>query len=223
MNSALPLRAVVFDLDGLMFNTEDLYRRAGGEVLRRRGKPYDEALFLAMMGRPPKVALGIMKEWHALEDTIEALGLESYELLVPIIREHLAPMPGLVDLLAALERAGIPKSIATSSPRAFVAEVLARFDWHPRFDFVLTSEDVTHGKPHPEIYLEACARHGLSPPEVLVLEDSPAGCQSAVAAGAYTVAVPGAYGQSHDFAGAAFTAESLADPRILTALAIGAM
>jgi beta-phosphoglucomutase-like phosphatase (HAD superfamily) len=103
-----------------------------------------------------------------------------------------------------------------------VEQVLGRFDWKSRFDFVLTSEDVTHGKPHPEIYLAACARHGRSPAEVLVLEDSAAGCQSAVAAGAYTVAVPGAYGQSKDFAGAALLAESLADPRIVAALSIDA-
>jgi HAD superfamily hydrolase (TIGR01509 family) len=215
-----PLRAVVFDLDGLMVNTEDLYRRAGGEVLRRRGKPYDEALFSAMMGRPPKIALGIMKEWHALQDSVEALGLECGELLVPIIREHLAPMPGLLDLLNALEKGAIPKAIATSSPRVFLTEVLGRFGWQDRFDFLLTCEDVTHGKPNPEIYLAAAARHGRLPGEVLVLEDSQAGCQAAVAAGAFAVAVPSEYSRSHDFSGAAFVANTLADPAIYAALSL---
>jgi HAD superfamily hydrolase (TIGR01509 family) len=161
-----------------------------------------------------------MKEWHALQDSVEALGLECGELLVPIIREHLAPMPGLLDLLNALEKGAIPKAIATSSPRVFLTEVLGRFGWQDRFDFLLTCEDVTHGKPNPEIYLAAAARHGRLPGEVLVLEDSQAGCQAAVAAGAFAVAVPSEYSRSHDFSGAAFVANTLADPAIYAALSL---
>jgi pseudouridine 5'-phosphatase len=213
-------RAVVFDLDGLMFNTEHLYRLVGGEVLRRRGKEYDEALFKAMMGRPAKVALQIMIDWHGLEATVTGLEQENDDIFPPILDAHLAPMPGLVELLDALETANVPKAIATSSRRAFVANLLCRYGWQDRFAFWLTAEDVTNGKPDPEIYLSAAGRLQLPPGEVLVLEDSQTGCRAAVAAGTHAVAVPGDHSRDHEFPGAKFVAEGLGDPRIRRALGL---
>jgi HAD superfamily hydrolase (TIGR01509 family) len=213
-------RAVVFDLDGLMFNTEHLYRLVGGEVLRRRGHTFEEALFTAMMGRPASVALQIMIDWHGLDATVPDLERENDEIFGPVLDEHLAPMPGLVELLDALEAAGVRKAIATSSRRAFVGDLLGRFGWLERFAFWLTAEDVKQGKPHPEIYLSAASRLELPPNEVLVLEDSQAGCRAAVDAGTFAVAVPGDHSRDHDFAGARFVAEGLGDSRIARALGL---
>lgn len=215
-----PCRAVVFDLDGLMFNTEHLYRLVGGEVLRRRGKSFDEALFTAMMGRPSPVALQIMIEWHGLDATVADLERENDELFGPILDAHLAPMPGLVELLERLEAAGVPKAIATSSRRSFVADLLGRQGWLERFSFWLTAENVARGKPDPEIYLAAAARLDLPPADVLVLEDSQTGCRAAVDAGTHAVAVPGDHSREHDFSGAKFIAEGLGDPRITRALGL---
>lgn len=212
------LQAVVFDLDGLMFNTEELYQQVGTELLRRRGKPFTPDLLDQMMGRPGSVSLQIMIDWHGLTCTVADLVRETDEIFPAILDRELAPMPGLLLLLDALERAGIPKAIATSSRRSFVDQVLPRFSLDPRFQFVLTSENVVQGKPHPEIYCTAAARLGLSPAATMVLEDSQNGCRAAVAAGAFAVAVPGGHSHSHDFAGAQFIAESLADPRIYAAL-----
>lgn len=220
MYPAEPLRAVVFDLDGLLFNTEELYQDVGGELLRRRGKVFEAELLNAMMGRPPRVSLQIMIDWHGLEATTEQLAAETEEIFSGILDQRLALMPGAADLLAALEAAGIPKAIATSSGPRFVRSVLARFTLEPRFQFILTCDDVKEGKPAPEIYLQAAARFGIVPAQMLVLEDSQNGCRAAVTAGAYTVAVPGGHSRAHDFSGAAFEAESLADRRIYRALAI---
>jgi HAD superfamily hydrolase (TIGR01509 family) len=129
-------------------------------------------------------------------------------------------MPGLVELLAALERNRVPKGIATSSRRGFVARVLGQFGWEHRFNPVLTADDIVEGKPHPEIYQKAAARLGLLPGEVLVLEDSHNGCKAAVAAGAIAVAVPAQHSLRHDFTGAEFIAQSLADRRIYARLGI---
>lgn len=213
MPDAAP-QAAVFDLDGLMFNTESLYRRVGGELLARRNKTYDEVLFTAMIGRPPKVALQIMINWHSLDATVEQLLEESAVAFRPILDAHLAPMPGLIDLLEFLESRRIPKAIATSSPHGFVEYALSRFALEPRFDFSLTAEDVVEGKPHPEIYQRACQRLGRAPQEVVVFEDSEAGCRAAVAAGTRAVAVPGEHSQGHDFTGAIMVAEGLGDERI---------
>jgi HAD superfamily hydrolase (TIGR01509 family) len=145
---------------------------------------------------------------------------ETDELFPEILRVRLAPMPGLLDLLAALEQHDIPKGIATSSRRAFVDRVLGQFDLHARFRCILTSEDITEGKPHPEIYLKAADRLAVAPAEMLVLEDSQNGCRSAVAAGAITIAVPSGHSHRHDFSGATLVADSLADERIYRLLGL---
>ncbi len=215
-----PLRAVTFDLDGLMFNTEELYQEVGALVLQRRGKQITGELLDQMMGRQAPVALQVMIDWHQLDATPDELAVECAEIFVDLLPARLAPMPGLLDLLAALEAAGIPKAIATSSGLAFVHKALALFDLEPRFQFILTAEDIAHGKPAPDVYVLAAERHGVAPAEMMVLEDSHIGCQAAVAAGAYAVAVPHGRSTSHKFPGVKFEANTLADERIYTALLI---
>ncbi|HEX4147766.1 MAG TPA: HAD family hydrolase [Pirellulales bacterium] len=218
--SSATARAVVFDLDGLMFNTEELYQDVGGELLRRRGKVFTSQLLDAMMGRPNRIALQIMIDWHTLGDTVDVLIAETEEIFVGILDARLELMPGLADLLGALEEAAIPKAIATSSPRRFVTNVLARFELEPRFAFVLTSEDVVEGKPHPEIYQTAARRLNVAPSQMMVLEDSQNGCRAAAAAGAITVAVPGGHSRQQDFSCATLVANTLADPRIYQILGL---
>jgi HAD superfamily hydrolase (TIGR01509 family) len=213
-------RAVVFDLDGLMFNTEELYQDVGSELLRRRGYVFTQELLDQMMGRPSHIALQMMIDTHTLRATVEELLAETDEIFPEILRTRLAPMPGLVELLAALEQQSIPKGIATSSRRSFVERVLGTFGYQPRFSPILTSEDITHGKPDPEIYLKAAERLKIDPAEMLVLEDSQNGCRAAVAAGAIAVAVPGAHSRQHDFTGAALVADTLRDQRLYELLAI---
>ena len=220
MNSSHPLRAVVFDLDGLMFNTEDIYLQVGSEILRRRDKEFTSELVDAMMGLRPAQAIGRMIEWHGLPDSVEEIERESRDIFIPLLDEHLRPMPGLLALLAALEAAEIPKAVATSSGRAFVNEVLGRFELGPRFSFILSSEDVKDGKPNPEIYLRAAERFEMKPEEMLVLEDSQTGLTAAVASGATAVAVPGPHSCHHDLSGAAWIASGLNDPKIYELLSL---
>ncbi len=123
-------------------------------------------------------------------------------------------MPGRMELLAALERAGIGKAIGTSSSRRLLQAILSRYAMEPRFQFVLAAEDLTHGKPDPEIYLEAAARFGIPPRQMLVLEDSQTGCRSAAAAGAVVAAVPGPHSIKQDFSAAGLVLSSLADRRL---------
>ncbi len=215
-------RAVVFDMDGLMFNTEDVYWEVGKQLLARRGCEFTRELSDAMMGRPPQPSFEVMIRWHSLTDTWQQLAAETEVLFVELLDGYLAPMPGLLELLDALERAAIPKGICTSSSRRLLTVVLSRFQAEPRFQFTLTAEDIVSGKPHPEIYLKAAQRLAVAPQEMLVLEDSEAGCRSAAAAGAFTVAVPGKHSANQDFRVASLVVESLADPRLYDALQIPA-
>lgn len=222
MTNSPRLSAVVFDLDGLIVNSEDVYEQADAEVLRRRGKTYDPELRAQMMGRPTAESLRRMIEWHALEDSIEQLDAERTALRDKLLETSLEPMPGLVDLVADLEATGLPRAIATSGTRDYAREVLGRLDIHAKFAFVLTAEDIVHGKPAPDVYLLAAEKLGLAPAAVMVLEDSENGCRAGVAAGAFTVAVPNRHTSAHDFDGVAFVAETLADPRIRGALSLAA-
>ena len=129
-------------------------------------------------------------------------------------------MPGRLQLLDALERAGIPKAIGTSSCRELVTACLAPLDLERRFQFVLPAEDIVHGKPDPEIYLTAAKRFGVPAAEMMVLEDSHNGCLAAAAAGAFVVAVPGEHSREHDFNQAALVADGLADRRLYLTLGI---
>ncbi len=212
--------AVTFDMDGLMFNTEDVYTLAGTELLARRGRLFTPELKDAMMGLPPRAAFEVVIDRHKLHEPWNVLAAESDEIFLGLLTERLAAMPGLLELLAALEDAGIPKAIATSSGRQLADVCLAAFHLAPRFSFILTSEDITHGKPDPEIYLRAAQRFGVPPGKMLVLEDSQNGCRAAAASGAFTVAVPGEHSRSQDFSVANLVIETLADRRLYGVLGL---
>jgi HAD superfamily hydrolase (TIGR01509 family) len=214
------MRAVTFDMDGLMFNSEDVYTLAGRELLARRGCEFTPELKDAMMGLPPQRAFEVMIDWHALTDPWHTIAAESNEIYLGLLGQHLATMPGLMELLDALERAAIPKAIATSSSRRLTDACLDPFALAPRFSFILTSEDITHGKPDPEIYLLAARRFDIPPREMLVLEDSHNGCRAAAASGAFTVAVPGDHSRQQDFSTASLIIDSLGDERLYQALGL---
>jgi len=209
------IKAVVFDLDGLMFNTESVFTLAGTELLKRRGKTPTPDLFHRMMGRRPVEGFQILISVMELSETFEELARESEEIFTVMLADRLAPMPGLYELLDVIEQRGLPKGVATSSPRRYMQSILGRFDLIPRFDVILTAEDVTKGKPEPEIYLTAAARLGVEPQEMLVLEDSEAGTRAAHAAGAHIISIPHEFSAAQDFSVARAIALSLTDPVIL--------
>jgi len=220
MNEKVPLQAVVFDLDGLIANTEDLYELTVDEVLRRRDKPHDRELRLQMMGRTVADSMRIMIEYHSLADLLDDVVVEVETVITEMIATSLAPMPGMLELLGALERAGVRKAIATSGLRRYAENVLSKLGIQERFEFTLTAEDIRRGKPDPDVYLLAASRLQLAPQAMMVLEDSANGCRAGVASGAFTVAVPNRHTRMHEFPGARFVADTLADPRIYEELGI---
>lgn len=173
-----------------MINTEEMYREAGSRLLRRRGLTPQESVFQAMMGRPNRDALRVMIDAFELNDSVEQLERETASEMHQLMAEGLAPMPGLMALLEALGRAGVPKAVTTSSTRSYLNYVCQKLTLDEHFHFALTAEDVERGKPDPEIYLKAAARFAVHPHELVVLEDSVLGCRAALAAGARTIAVP---------------------------------
>ena len=214
MSKPAKILAVAFDMDGLMFNTEDLYLEVARQLLARRGHELDMRMIQKMMGLPVEVAYPIMIDWCGLSESVEKLSGETEDLFAELLPTALAPMPGLLELLDKIEQMQLPKAIATSSNRGQVERILEIAQLPVEFDFWLTSDDVENGKPHPEIYTRTAANFGIKPPQMVVLEDSEHGCRSAVAAQATTVAVPGPHNAHASYEGVAFVAESLADERL---------
>lgn len=212
------LQAVVFDMDGLMFNTEDLYDQVGAQLLERRGHSFTTELKHQMMGLPGPKAFEVMRQACGLTDPVQLLQEESDEIFTELLPRGIQMMPGLEELLDWLEAARVPKAIATSSHFAFARRALGFFDLEPRFEFVLSGDQIERGKPEPDIYLEACRRLRVPPAETLVLEDSWHGSQAAAAAGTFLVAVPTHHSAHFDFAHAQLRIDSLADPRLRATL-----
>ena len=203
-----------------MVNTEEVFHLTGHELLRRRGKVATQALFNAMMGRRAREAFAAMIEMAQLTDSIDDLQDESESIFDGLLETKLRTMPGLLELLDHLESRHLPKGVATSSDRVYMERMLGHFDLLHRFPMRLTAEDVTHGKPNPEIYLKAAQRIGVQPHEMLVLEDSHNGTKAAAAAGAYIISVPHEHSQHHDFSPAKHVATSLIDPVILELIGV---
>ena len=198
-----------------MFDTEDTYWKAASALLGRRGEVYSDELCNAVMGRPPKYCFELFKETFGFPETWQELQTESENFFLEFLDDGFSTMPGLYELLEHLERCNIPKGICTSSALRVVSEVLRRKDMLRRFEFVLTAEDIIQGKPAPEIYLKAAARFGISPSEMLVLEDSTAGCQAAHSAGAFGIAVRAKHNAHCLFTEARAIASALDDPQIM--------
>src|SRR2546429_4254018 len=131
-------------------------------------------------------------------------------MMLELFKKPITPMPGLLDLLRAFH-GRLKLAVATSAPRAFTDLILPSMGLQKFFDAVQTSDDVTQGKPHPEIYLKAIARLGAQPQQSIVLEDSAAGARAGKAAGAFTIAVPSRYTRSENFDFADSRAQSLVE------------
>ncbi len=183
-----PLRAVLWDMDGTLVDTEPSWQRAELELVESFGGHWSHELSLELIGQ------GL---WHTAR-VMRAHGVELSEreiidrLTARVLEQVSASMPwqpGARELLAELSEAGIRMALVTMSFRP-LAEHVARAIGTDAFDVVVTGDDVEHAKPHPEPYLRAAELLGVAAPDCLAFEDSEPGLASATAAGAVTVGVP---------------------------------
>jgi HAD superfamily hydrolase (TIGR01509 family) len=150
-----------------------------------------------------------------LDEPLEDLMAEAWDRVMAEIDTAVHPTPGLFVLLDRLATRELPAAVATSSRRAYAERLFRSHGLMGRFNFVLTSEDVTRGKPDPEIYRSAVDRFGVPARSVLVLEDSPAGVEAARGAGTYVVGVPHAHSPAEGLSPADLIVPSLDAPALL--------
>jgi HAD superfamily hydrolase (TIGR01509 family) len=198
----MPLaRHVVFDLDGVIVNSEPIHEQATDEYLASLGIPDDEALRQDMMGRRVRELTDVLAE--RLGRPPEEVSAEREAIFWRLLeRDGPRPMPGLGAAIARLSRAGLELAVATSGTRAYVGFVLERLGVRAAFKAVVSGDDVTLGKPDPETYLLTAALLGADPADCVALEDTFHGVTAARSAGMHAVAVPNALTAGMDFSAA---------------------
>jgi HAD superfamily hydrolase (TIGR01509 family) len=184
-------RAVAFDLDGILIDTEPVFTEAARRYVEKRGIAFDSEFMHAIMGAPAAQTLPRFREHFALPESLEAIAAEYTVHFYEVLGNGPGPlMNGVVGLLDRLGQRKVPCSIVTSSGPDFVAQVFGPHGLLDRFQFVLTCDNVKRGKPCPDVYELAAARFGIDPSDMVVLEDSPNGLRAAKAAGARCIVVP---------------------------------
>ncbi|KQW83753.1 HAD family hydrolase [Brevundimonas sp. Root1279] len=182
--------AVVFDMDGLIFDTERLWMAAMVETLAMHGHDMEPDFYLTVVGTPwVSIREGLLERFGP-DLPADEIGPAWTERFVSLCRERLALKTGVVELLDELDALGIPAAVATSSPKALAHEHFDGAGLTERFQCILAPGDYERGKPDPAPYLAAARRLGVDPHDCLALEDSRNGVRSAAAAGMMTVMVP---------------------------------
>ena len=185
--------AVIFDMDGVLADTEPLNERATAAVLARRGASLTEAEYRSLAGQSAELTGAWLIERFRLTDTPAVLGQEYVRELLPRLAATVVPAPGVPELVDELQASGIRLALASSSPRAIVDAVLQALGLTRAFAVIISGEEVAAGKPAPEIFRLAAARLRVEPSHCLVIEDSPPGLEAARRAGMRAVAVETPY------------------------------
>jgi HAD superfamily hydrolase (TIGR01509 family) len=210
LNPNGPIRAIIFDMDGLMIDSEKIYWAVTRRIAGSFGKEVADETLGRMMGRSPLDSVALLAAEVGLPQSPQELHAMREEAVEKELKKGVEPMPGLLDVLPRF-KARFLLGVATSAPMYLVDIVLGGLHLKPVFDVLQTSDDVVKGKPDPEIYLKAMSRLGVKPAETIVLEDSSNGSLAAKRAGAYAIAVPSQYTRRQDFSFVDYVAIDLLD------------
>jgi HAD superfamily hydrolase (TIGR01509 family) len=181
--------AVIFDMDGLMLDSERAIIGCLAEAARELGHDLPEVLWLSMVGHSEAVCRHLLDEAIG-EAQRERVLQRSHVLYEAVVAAGVPHRPGIIEMLDFLDSRRIPRAVATSTRRPLALRKLDAAGLLPRFDAICTSSDVEHPKPAPDVYLLAARSLGIDPRRCLVLEDSPTGVRAALAAGMHPIQIP---------------------------------
>ena len=183
------IEAVVFDMDGVMIQSEEIWDEVREEYVRERGGRYDDEVQRAMMGMSSVEWSQYLHDVAGVPDEPEAINDEVLRRMLERYREHVPLIEGAVGAVRRLA-ARYPLGLASSSNRALIDAVLLLAGLTEFFTATVSSEEVAHGKPAPDVYLEAARRLGIDSHRCAAVEDSHGGIRSAKAAGMRVIVLP---------------------------------
>ena len=213
MTQTHPITHVIYDLDGILLDTEPLQTQVNRAIAHRYGKPFPRQVRSRVAGRTALDTARIITESLDLPLTPEAYTEERKAMIYGLYPDA-QPLPGAVNLTKHLATQGIPQAVATSSSRQpFRLKITHHQDWFSVFDCIVVGDDpeLQQGKPAPDIFLIAAQRMDANPQNCLVFEDAIAGMEGAIAAGMSVVVVPNPEIDRHHYDRADAIIDSLAD------------
>lgn len=190
MKLPLGTKAVLFDMDGVIFNTEDLAHNVFAKLSLEYGTKFEEADHKAILGTAQSIWSNYFVEKWQLSISSEEFASLFWLLLRKEADLNLNMMPGFLKFIQELRENSVSTALVTSTPRVNADPLLKKFVLHELFDVIVTGEEIHHGKPSPEPYLLAVQRLNLDSRECAVIEDAISGVKSAKAAGCYVIAIP---------------------------------
>jgi HAD superfamily hydrolase (TIGR01509 family) len=189
MTDGRTLKAVLFDMDGVIVDSEPLWSEAEKQLLARRNLAYSPSLKTAMMGRDARGAVGFLIEHYGLPESPDELIGERNQLIAELFQEHLKAMPGALEMVRSVIAARIVTGLVSSSPKPLMELALEKLGATGLFALALSGDQVTRGKPAPDIYISAAEKLGVKPECCLVIEDAPHGVTAAKHAGMFCLAI----------------------------------
>ncbi len=194
------LKAVIFDMDGVIVDSEPLHVKAERETLAPYGIKLEESELQKYMGRTPKVLLEDVIKKHHLNTTIEKIYPVHMKNLLNLYKNEVELIPGVLELITELNSEGVGLAVASSSDKILILSVLEKFHLSNFFKVVVSGEEVKNVKPSPDIFLKTAEKLGYSPGECVVIEDSSAGVRSARSAGMVCVGFRSPHSKGQDIA-----------------------
>jgi HAD superfamily hydrolase (TIGR01509 family) len=183
------IEAAIFDLDGVLLDSEEVWDAVREAYVRERGGRYDADVQRAMMGMSSVEWPRYLHDSAGVPDEPEEINDEVVRRMLAAYRDHLPLVPGAAEAVRRLADR-FPLALASSSNRPLIDASLELAGLTPFFRVTVSSEEVPRGKPAPDVYLEAALRLGVAPESCVAIEDSHAGIRSAHAAGMRVVAIP---------------------------------
>ncbi len=184
------LKAIIFDMDGVLVDSEPMHLQSYQEILAVYGIAYSEEDNREFLGRKDIVILEMLKQRHILERSAEDLLFEKESILARLLQHDSVPRPGLIAVLETAHANGLPMAVASSATLPTIELVVDALGIRGYFKTLTSGDEVAHGKPAPDVYLLAARRLGIDPRQCLAIEDTAAGITAAKAAAMYCVAIP---------------------------------
>ncbi len=184
------IKAVIFDMDGVMVDSEYLWERAETILLSRRNIEYNDQYRDQIVGLNQNDSGKLLIETFSLNESIEKVISERIDILFELYDNQLKLNTGLINLLEKLKINNFLLAVASSSPKKVVRYVVDKFKLSNYFHAIISGDNAAEGKPHPEIYLKTAQELSTAPKSCVAIEDSINGLISAKEAGMYCIAVP---------------------------------